>query len=96
MLDIGCGTGSLALVLAERRWRGRTTGIDAAHPYVAFARSRQGAAGIDFTVADACRLPYVERSFTAALAQLSLNFVGEAVSEMRRVVCPGGVVAAAV
>lgn len=99
MLDIGCGTGSVALVLAERGWRGRTMGIDAAHPYVAFARSQQGAAGIDFVVGDACRLPYVERSFTAALAQLSLNFVGDAakaVSEMRRVVSPGGVVAAAV
>jgi SAM-dependent methyltransferase len=78
VLDIGCGAGSVALVLAERGWRGRTTGIDAAHLYVAFARPRQGAAGIDFTVADACRLPYVECSFIAALAQLSLNFVGDA------------------
>src|SRR5213078_4051551 len=39
------------------------------------------------------------RSFAAALAQLSLNFVpnaGQAVREMRRVVMPGGVIAAAV
>ena len=42
ILDVGCGTGSLTLSLAERR-RGRVGGIDIAAPYIAFARSRQGA-----------------------------------------------------
>jgi SAM-dependent methyltransferase len=97
VLDVGCGTGSLAITLAERRQRGRVAGIDIAPPYIAFARSR-GAAG-EFAVGDACRLPYAERSFAAALAQLSLNFVPDgaaAVREMRRVVMPGGIIAAAV
>jgi SAM-dependent methyltransferase len=99
VLDVGCGTGSLALTLAERGARGQVAGIDIAAPYIAFARSRPGAAGIGFAVGDACRLPYGDRSFAAALAQLSLNFVPNAaqgVREMRRVVQPGGVVAAAV
>jgi SAM-dependent methyltransferase len=99
VLDVGCGTGSLALTVSERGWRGRVAGIDIAYPYIAFARSRPGAAGIDFIVGDACRLPYRDRCFATALAQLSLNFVAdaaEAVREMRRVVRPGGVVAGAV
>ena len=77
----------------------RVAGIDIAAPYIAFARSRPGAAGIGFAVGDACRLPYADGGFAAALAQLALNFVPDAtraVREMRRVVQPGGVVAAAV
>jgi SAM-dependent methyltransferase len=99
VLDVGCGTGSLALALAERRAPDRVGGIDVAAPYIAFAQSRPGAAGIGFAVGDACRLPYADGSFAAALAQLALNFVPDAtqaVREMRRVVRPRGFVAAAV
>jgi SAM-dependent methyltransferase len=97
VLDVGCGTGSLAITLAEQRQCDRVAGIDVALPYIAFARSRSVA--VEFAVGDACRLPYAERNFVAALAQLSLNFVPDAaaaVREMRRVVRPGGIVAAAV
>jgi SAM-dependent methyltransferase len=97
VLDVGCGTGSLAISLAERRRPGRVGGIDIAPAYIAFAGSR--GAAVEFAVGDACRLPYADRSFVAALAQLSLNFVPDAaaaVREMRRVVRPGGIVAAAV
>jgi SAM-dependent methyltransferase len=99
VLDVGCGTGSLALVLAEGRADRPVAGIDIAFPYVAFARSQPGCMGASFVVGDACRLPYADQSFAGALAQLSLNFVPDAAAaarEMRRVVRPGGVVAAAV
>lgn len=98
-LDVGCGTASVALALAERGGSGRVAGIDIALLYVAFARSRPDSAGVDFAVGDAGRLRYADGSFAAALAQLSLNFVGDAaaaVREMRRVVRTGGVAAAAV
>src|SRR5467141_3007721 len=62
-LDIGCGTGSLAISLSERRQRGRVAGIDIAPPYIEFARSHGPA--VEFAVGDACRLPYADRSFVA-------------------------------
>ena len=98
-LDVGCGTGSLALALAERRSHRRVAGVDIALPYVSFARSQSGGERVDFVVGDACRLPYPDHGFAAALAQLSLNFVPNAalaLREMRRIVRPGGIVAAAV
>jgi SAM-dependent methyltransferase len=99
VLDVGCGTGSLALALANRGAPDRVAAIDIAAPYIAFARSRPESTGIGFAVGDASRLPCADGSFAAAMAQLSLNFVpdaAQAVREMRRVVRPRGVVAAAV
>src|SRR6266446_6193167 len=82
ILDVGCGTGSLALSLAERRC-GRVGGIDIAAPYIAFARSRQGGEGADFAVGDACHLPYADCHFAASLAQLALNFVTDPALALR-------------
>ena len=99
LLEVGCGTGSLALAMA-RRWPDRqVVGIDIAEPYIAFARARAATPAPVFDVGDACALPYPEARFVGAVAQLVLNFVGEplaAVREMRRVVRSGGVIAAAV
>jgi SAM-dependent methyltransferase len=99
VLDVGCGTGSLALSIVPQRSSGRVAAIDIAAPYIAFARSRAEGKNVDFAVGDACNLPYRDRRFAAAVAQLALNFVPDAalaLREMCRVVRPGGVVAAAV
>jgi SAM-dependent methyltransferase len=99
LLEIGCGTGSLALAMA-RRWPGRrVVGIDVAEPYIAFARSRVTGASPVFDVGDVCALPYPDRGFAGVAAQLVLNFVGDplqAVREMRRVTRSGGSLVAAV
>jgi SAM-dependent methyltransferase len=97
LLDVGCGTGSLAMALARRWPARRVVGIDIAPPYVDFARSR--VAGPVFAVGDACALPERDGAYAGAAAQLVLNFVRDpdaAVGEMRRVTRPGGTVVAAV
>jgi SAM-dependent methyltransferase len=99
LLDVGCGTGSLALELG-RRFPGRSVhAVDLSAPYLAFARARPRGADIGFTQADAADLPFATGAFAAALAQLALNFMpdpGRAAIEMRRVTRTGGVIAAAV
>ena len=99
LLDLGCGTGSLAQAMAER-WPARPViGIDIALPYVAFAKSHNHCNNLHFATADAIRLPYANASFVGAAAQLVLNFVPDpiaALKEIQRVTSPGGVIVAAV
>ena len=57
ILDIGCGTGSLACAMA-RRWPTRdAVGVDIAPAYIAFAKSQAGLGNIHFETADVIRLP---------------------------------------
>lgn len=98
LLDVGCGTGSLARAMAAR-WPGRDVrGADVAAPYLAFAAAQPDAAGIAFCEADAQALPYADGEVAGTGSLLLLNFVAEplqAVAEMRRVTRSGGVVATA-
>ncbi len=96
LIDIGCGTGSLAAAM-KRRWPGRRVlGVDIAKPYIEYARSH--AEGPEFEIAEAGMLPCADGCFAGAASQLVLNFVRDpdrAVAEMRRAVRPGGAIAAA-
>jgi SAM-dependent methyltransferase len=100
VLDVGCGTGSLVFELADNPGHTQLVGIDASEIYLAAAREHAtDTHRFSFHHGDACAMPFVEDEFDAALCQLVLQFVpqpGEAVAEMRRVVRPGGTVAAAV
>jgi SAM-dependent methyltransferase len=98
VLDVGCGTGSLAFELARNPAIGRIDGIDFSPVYVEHARRRNSDARLDFHTGDACALPFEAASFDHALSMLVLQFVpraADAVREMRRVTRPGGIVAAA-
>jgi len=99
VLDVGCGTGALLFELASDPNRATISGIDASDIYATSARGRTQDPRIAIHHGDACAMPFSDAAFDAALSQLVLQFVpdtGAALAEMRRVVRPGGVVAAAV
>lgn len=99
VLDVGCGTGSLAFTLAEKPGLREIAAIDYSPVFVAAAQARNTDPRITIRQADACALPFENDRFDRAISLLMLHFVPEAdkaVAEMARVVRPGGVVAAAV
>jgi SAM-dependent methyltransferase len=99
LLDVGCGTGSLAGVMAARWPRRRIVGVDFSEAFLAFARSRGLGEAVVFEHGDATALPYDDGAFAGCATQLVLNFIPNceaAVAEMRRVTGRDGIVAAAV
>ncbi|WFU50428.1 class I SAM-dependent methyltransferase [Sinorhizobium terangae] len=99
IVDVGCGTGSLTFALARTADLAQIAAIDYSPVFVAEASRRNTDPRIKIQQADACALPFADGTFDRALALLVLHFVPDAdkaVAEMRRVVRPGGVVAAAV
>ncbi|MFD9727160.1 class I SAM-dependent methyltransferase [Streptomyces sp. NPDC059072] len=69
VLDIGCGTGSLSLLLAEAGHD--VTGVDLAPRMIEQARAKFGAAELDgrFLVGDAMAPPTEERQFDVVLSR---------------------------
>jgi SAM-dependent methyltransferase len=93
VLDVGAGTGALTAELVKRG--ADVAAADPSPPFVATLRTRFP--GIDAREAGAEHMPWPDESFDAALAQLVVTFMDDApagIAEMRRLVKPGGVVAA--
>jgi SAM-dependent methyltransferase len=93
VLDLGCGHGMAAVVLARRG--ARVTALDLSAGYLTEARRRAAANAVDvaFVQADGQRLPFRECSFervwgNAVLHHLEARAAGR---ELRRVLAPGGV-----
>lgn len=98
VLEIGSGTGSLALTIAASRPSSQVVGIDPSTQYVSFAESRKTGSNVRFESGDARRLPFPPAQFDATISLLVLNFIPEvpkAMAELRRVTRPGGTVSAA-
>ena len=96
-LDVGSGPGALASVLVERLSPDRVAAVEPSASFLRTIRTRLP--GVDARRGTAEELPFGDGRFDAAYAQLVVNFMTEpelGVREMRRVVRPGGVVAAAV
>jgi SAM-dependent methyltransferase len=99
VLDVGCGTGHLAVAVLKRSASAIVHGVDLAPVYIEYARSRNLNPRLEFRVGDACALAYPDNTFDRVLSLLVLHFVPrphDAIAEMHRVAKPGAVVAAAV
>ncbi|HWH65748.1 MAG TPA: methyltransferase domain-containing protein, partial [Gaiellales bacterium] len=91
LLDVGCGTGRFAVFAAERLGA-RVWGVDPSSEMLDQAK-RRGARGVGWKQAAAEHLPFKDGWFDAAHAHLVMHVVddvGAALSEIARVLCPGG------
>ena len=97
-LDVGCGTGALAIMAKSLVGpAGRVYGIDASPEMIARARSKAARAGADvqFEIAAAQSLPFPEANFDLVLSTLMLHHLGrnargQLASQIRRILKPGG------
>ena len=95
VLDVGCGPGSLTEALAAHVGAENVAAIDPSEQFATATAERVPAADVQVGAAES--LPWPDDRFDAALAQLVVNFMSDAdagVGEMRRVIRPGGAVAA--
>jgi demethylmenaquinone methyltransferase/2-methoxy-6-polyprenyl-1,4-benzoquinol methylase/phosphoethanolamine N-methyltransferase len=98
VLDVGCGTGELAMVLRERLGAsGAVTGVDASPQMIALARQKAARAEtrIDYRAAAAEALPFPDATFDAVVSSLMMHHLPDdakraALAEMRRVLKAGG------
>lgn len=91
VLEVGVGTGLLALPLAERDFR--IDGVDLSEPMLHRLREKSLASRIGLAVSDATRLPFRSASFDGAYLRHVLHLIPDwhaALSEVVRVVRPGG------
>src|SRR5262245_42035795 len=94
VLDLCCGSGDLGF-LAEEMGAGSVVGADFTLPMLAVARRRrdEGRRRTRFVQADALRLPFRDGAFDVITIGYGLRNVADipaALSEMRRVLAPGG------
>jgi len=92
VLEIGVGTGRIALPLARNGYR--YTGVDLSSEMMRALRAKPGQHRVALVRADATRLPFAEHVFDAVVAVHIFHLIGEwpaAMDEVRRVLRPGGV-----
>lgn len=100
VLDLGCGSGWAARLLAGYARRGRVVGLDISDEMIEAARSSSKEfENLEFRVGSAERLPFDDGEFTHAFSMESLYYYADmpaALREVRRVLGPGGLFAAVV
>lgn len=97
VLDLGCGTGTLALMVKRAQPEADVVGLDADPQMlkVAIAKSAQGNIGVRFDQGMATSLIYPDASFDRVLSSLMIHHLktpdkGNAARELYRILKPGG------
>lgn len=95
--DIGCGNGASTELIVSRARPAKIEAIDPSEQQLLFARQRHRSGVANFTLGSALDLPYPDDAFDVAIMALVIFFVPDparGVAELRRIVRPGGTVAA--
>ena len=96
-LDVGCGSGAFSSLVVERCAPSSLLGIDPSESQLDFARGRGLGPVAALRTGDAMQIDLSDGSVDIAVAALVMHFMPDplrGVSEMVRVVRPGGLVAA--
>ena len=96
VLDVGCGTGYFTRLLAKDG--AQVTGLDMEQPFIDFAvrQNETDRLPVSYVRGDALDLPFADGSFDIVASHTFLTVVPDpekAISEMLRVLRPGGVLA---
>jgi ubiquinone/menaquinone biosynthesis C-methylase UbiE len=95
-LDVGCGTGALTQAVLTSYQPAHIVGVDRSHSIAAYATQTTADARAVFCAGDAQAIPLPSASRDVVVSGLVLNFVPDqprAVTEMKRVLRPGGTAA---
>lgn len=96
-IDIGCGNGAFTESIVEQTAPSSVVALDPSEGQIAFARERSSCRMVQFSIGEATRLEHRDQCFDVATMALVLFFVrdpAKGIAEMKRVVRPGGMVAA--
>ncbi len=94
VLDVGCGSGWAARLIATQASQGHVIGIDVSDEMIRVASDQsKGFPNLEFKVASAEALPFDDAKFSHAFSMESLYYYADieaAAREIRRVLRPGG------
>jgi ubiquinone/menaquinone biosynthesis C-methylase UbiE len=97
LLDVGCGTGSLAIEAARQRPDASILGIDPAPTMIAHARAKAARAGVQARFEEGVieALPYEDARFDVVTSSIMMHHLppetlAAGLAEIQRVLRPGG------
>ena len=96
LLDLGCGTGTLTLMLKSRYPQAEVTGLDADPQVLALARAKTTAGtGVQFQQGMSFALPIPDQAIDGVVSSLMFHHLArdakqKTLAEIRRVLRPGG------